>query len=243
MSWQHLIIASVVFVLGVIPATVSEATEGRLEDVAVEPQLSLGLSFPGSSPKFGHFKWLRRAGLGVVRLSAHWDLREPRPGQFSWGGMDQRIIKLQQLGLEPFITFESKSEWGSIEETKVSPNAVPKDIRQWTRFVGRFVDRYDGDGRNDAPGLLRPVRMYQMANEWQGGANWTGGWGGTTEQLIGFINATTDAIKTQYPDALVVLGGITSAILDGLAAQLGMADYEIKSRTSADTPAKTISPS
>ncbi|MBF0433691.1 MAG: T9SS type A sorting domain-containing protein [Fibrobacteria bacterium] len=41
----------------------------------------------------------------------------------------------------------------------------PVDSVQYKRFVTKLVERYDGDGKDDMPGLVNPVRYWQVGNE------------------------------------------------------------------------------
>jgi hypothetical protein len=42
----------------------------------------------------------------------------------------------------------------------------PTDMNAWGLFVRAVVERYDGDGIEDMPGLTRPVRVWQLGNEY-----------------------------------------------------------------------------
>ncbi|MEA1895077.1 MAG: choice-of-anchor U domain-containing protein [Euryarchaeota archaeon] len=44
-----------------------------------------------------------------------------------------------------------------------SSNAITAD--QYSDYVYHIVERYDGDGVNDMPGLIRPVRYFEVGNE------------------------------------------------------------------------------
>ncbi len=125
------------------------------------------------------------------------------------------------------MTLESDAEWGIRKETSHLANGTPKDLEQWQSFVAMVVERYDGDGQDDAPGLMRPVRYFQVANAWISPTNKAGVWGGSTEQLIHFINASYDATKARSPEAIFVLGGIASGNFDGLVVNEGYASYDI----------------
>lgn len=203
----------------------SAAAEGRLQDIVVKPNPRLGLSFPGA--QIDYYSAISKAGIGVVRLAVSWQHREPRQGHFDWQGFDQRVITLQKLGIEPFLTLESNANWGIRPETRAVTNGTPKNLSLWTKFVTQVVERYDGDGRGDAPGLLRPVRYYQAANEWVYPKNKAGGWLGTTQELIAFVNATYDAVKAEDPKAKFVMGGIATGDLDRIVLHKGVADYDI----------------
>jgi len=234
--------AVTVLALGLLigSASAEPIYQGRLADLKVVPYPHLGLSFPGGSPEVYYV--MSDAGLGVARLSIGWKYLEPEAGRYSWHGLDARVLELQMLGIEPFLTFESDAPWAVREETRSLTNGTPKDIGTWVRLVRAVVERYDADGRDDVPRLLRPVRFYQVANEWVRAENPGGGWGGTTAELIEFINATYDAVKAQQPDAIFVLGGLSSGVADALVLYDGRADYDLVSRSSAWRRPKIYTP-
>lgn len=195
-------------------AAETATVEGRLANIAaVPPTPRLGLAFPGN---FVNYPVLGEIGVGVVRLSAAWKRLERSPGQYEWSTFDKQIRMLQNLGIEPFLTFESNAPWAVRRNTSSLVNGTPKDKRQWQRFVRAVVERYDGDGKKDASSLLRPVRYFQVANEWLGAENRAGGWLGTTDELIEFINLSHDTVKEASPKAIFVHGGIASGQVDRL---------------------------
>lgn len=197
-----------------------------LSRLDVEPNPRLGLAFPGSQVRY--YSAIADAGIGVVRLSVSWDLVEPAEGRFDFRGMDERVRALQDLGIQPFLTFESNADWATDPETRKVKNARPADPALWRRFVGAVVARYDGDGAGDMQGLRFPVRYYQVANEWIGDNNRSGGWAGTPQQLIDYVNIAHDAVKAEDPDAIFVMGGIASFNADIFVVQQGVRDLDVR---------------
>lgn len=51
------------------------------------------------------------------------------------------------------------------EYAKAMDSFAPKDELAYKRFVMAVVERYDGDGIDDMPGLRRPVKYWQVENE------------------------------------------------------------------------------
>ncbi len=43
--------------------------------------------------------------------------------------------------------------------------ATPQEEEDYRRYVHTIVERYDGDGSDDAPGLVRPILWYELDNE------------------------------------------------------------------------------
>ncbi len=206
----------------------------RLRDLSFRPNPHLGLAVPGKLTQY--YNVMSQAGLGVIRLTVPWSLREPQRGQYDWAGLDEAIKTLNALDMEAFLTLDSDAEWGVLPSDYSAKNHVPRDMADWQDFVRKIVERYDDDGIDDAPGLKRPTRYYQVGNEWFGEDNASGGWTGTTDELIDFFNASHDAVKEADPDAQFILGGIAAINLDILVLASGMADYTAVTGYSADSP-------
>ncbi|MEM1373319.1 MAG: hypothetical protein AAGF78_02930 [Pseudomonadota bacterium] len=187
----------------------------------VTPTTKLGLAFPGSATKY--YPVVRQAGIGIVRLTANWKLIEPRPGSYDFRGLDARVVALQNQGLVPFITFESPAGWYAKPGTgKTSKNAEPASMEQWATFVRLVVERYDGDGTRDAPGLRFGVRYFQAANEFVAPTNRSGGWDSSNSALLDYVNTAYSAAKGASKNTIFVMGGVASFNMDiALLAETG----------------------
>lgn len=201
---KRLRLAALIIALACMPA----AADVDLSQLSSKPNPRLGLSFPGSKTQY--YPFIAQAGIGVVRISASWERLEPKPGRFDFSGLDSRIIALQNLGIAPFVTFESNSKWATVKKTQKVKNATPKDPTQWQAFVRRVVERYDGDGKADAPGLRTGIRYWQVANEWISDRNRSGGWVGDAQGLIQYVTLAHDAVMAADPKAIFVMGGIAA---------------------------------
>jgi hypothetical protein len=89
-------------------------------------------------------------------------------------------------------------------------NLVPtgKDKTAYETYVKRIVERYDGDGVDDMPGLLRPVRWYQIGNEHdlhEAACERAGREYGTAEQVLDLHKISYAAMKEADPNAQLVL--------------------------------------
>ena len=197
-----------------------------LAKLSVTPNPRLGLAFPGSQTRY--YRAIAEAGIGVTRLSASWSRIEPRQGRFDFVGLDQRVKALQDLGIQPFLTFESDADWATDKATQKVKNAMPTDLGLWQRFIRTVVDRYDGDGTGDMPGLRFPVRYYQAANEWISDSNRSGGWAASPDDLISYVNVAQAAVKAEDPDAIFVMGGIASFNSDVLVVQQERKNIEVR---------------
>ena len=77
---------------------------------------------------------------------------------------------------------------------------IPIDTLQYTRFVEAAVERYDGDGIDDMPGLINPIEYWQVGNE----PNDTLITDHATLQRI-----TYQAIKNADSTSTVLIGGVS----------------------------------
>ncbi|WP_339138549.1 MAG: hypothetical protein WGN25_09630 [Candidatus Electrothrix sp. GW3-4] len=75
---------------------------------------------------------------------------------------------------------------------------LPRDEQAYTKFVQNLVERYDGDGIADMPGLRVPIKYWQVDNEPPHGLN----------DYAAFLQMTYKAIKEADPNAKVLIGGV-----------------------------------
>jgi hypothetical protein len=115
---------------------------------------------------------VRQAKLNYGMSS--WGEIEPDPPvdgnhTYHWNGLDTMITEYQVNGFnEIHITLKAKSAWGTRGCTIL--NCVPDLPRpehwiDYEAYVAAVVERYDGDGTDDMPGLLYPVRQYEIETE------------------------------------------------------------------------------
>ncbi|HDZ76684.1 MAG TPA: hypothetical protein ENH41_01200 [Candidatus Omnitrophica bacterium] len=83
----------------------------------------------------------------------------------------------------------------------VEGSYLPADTDAYSDFVRSAVERYDGDGIEDMPGLKNPVKVWQVDNE-------------PPRRLKGYaklLKITYNAIKEADPEAKVMIGGATGS--------------------------------
>lgn len=76
---------------------------------------------------------------------------------------------------------------------------LPVNSEQYQRFVTALVERYDGDGHEDMPGLTRPIKHWQVGNEPDST---------TKTDFAELQRLTYQAVKAADPDAQVLIGGV-----------------------------------
>ncbi len=102
----------------------------------------------------------------------------------------------------------------------------PDDLSDYGRFVGAVVERYDGDGVEDAPGSPT-VRYFQLWNE----PNLKNEWGWREprpEELVELLRVGATAARAASPEVVLLFPGL--APTDGLDERAPMTELEYLDR-------------
>ncbi len=75
---------------------------------------------------------------------------------------DAWVTAVQAAGLEPILMV---SPWPGNDTGKFTQHYLPADMAAYSTYVAKVVERYDGDGVDDMPGLKHPVRYWEVDNE------------------------------------------------------------------------------
>ena len=104
---------------------------------------------------------LREAGVAWARVRALWKLIEPRPGQVDWTVTDRLFGDATAAGFRMVAVVYANPDWVTDAECRPVP---PEHIDRYAALWQALVERYDGDGQDDAPeGSV--VRYWQVSNE------------------------------------------------------------------------------
>lgn len=132
-----------------------------------------------------------------------WGEVEPRPpgsllAGYDWRSLDATVRALHEAGCLPRLVLSPSSPWASspperslhaaflrerlpAAEAEAALQAAqgvlpprPEAWEGWQRLVREVVERYDGDGQRDMPGLLRPVLELQVLDQVQRATRWRG---------------------------------------------------------------------
>jgi hypothetical protein len=191
-----------------VPPTRTAAPAGE------EPSFTIALEYaiPGLAGAYAP------AGVTYAKpqpIFGMWGLIERTTGEFDWGPLDNLVIEYQAAGFTGIqLLITAESPWASSDPPALfhAGNTFPKDeyVDDYAAFVGRFVERYDGDGTEDAPGLLYPVHHYGIEREF------TGFWPSSAEDYIRLLRIAYPAIHAADPQAKVLLVAILMVdVFDG----------------------------
>ncbi len=84
---------------------------------------------------------------------------------------------------------------------------TPCNFSDYKNFLKKLVDRYDGDGKNDMPGLTMPILYWEVSNEPDMQHGFHTFFIGTPGEYTQILEASYEAIKEECPECMVVQGG------------------------------------
>ena len=76
-------------------------------------------------------------------------------------------------------------------------------MEDYKTFLLKLVDRYDGDGNNDMPGLTKPIKHWDIMNE----PEFKMFFKGSKEDFVETFNFSSKVIKEKQKDAVIVMAG------------------------------------
>lgn len=157
---------------------------------------------------------MAETGIRWVRLNWTWKDMQPQEGSFDYSQYDMIVTVATERGVEALPILFAVPAWASTappeliaERGNLSPvdRYRPRDMNTWLTYVRNVVERYDGDGVEDAPGSPR-LRYWEVWNEpnialfWPPEPN--------VNEYVALLIATHDTILAADPTAKVVLGGM-----------------------------------
>jgi len=158
----------------------------------------------------GGVYWVRWSVPWAAAYPPDYDPEGGEPPVYRWEAYDQSLQSLYGHGLRVIGTIRSNPSWAAIyPEGPISPT----QLSEFVAFVGALVERYDGDGYDDAP-YSPVVTEWEFYNEPDGANRYAAEhyygsyWGHFPEEYTEMLCAIYPVVKAANPDARVVLGGI-----------------------------------
>ena len=132
--------------------------------------LILGMEYalPGLGPEVAQ---TRLPGVKFLPEVFGWGKMQPREGgAINFGTLDTLVREYQDAGFaECMVGLRPDNDWASVAPNAPLPNTSsapkPEHVADFAAWVRAVVERYDGDGVADMPGLKQPVRYYEIGVE------------------------------------------------------------------------------
>jgi len=184
-----------------------------------------------------HFGFMHPEHFGEINeLNVSW--HRPHAGPFIWGEIqksneefdwedaDYEVKRSQYYGLNILATIWPFADWDqktcneelSSTQTKMffelgSYRNKPCDIESYKNFVKKLVERYDGDGVDDMPDLIVPIKYWEVSNEPSMQEELVF-FTGSSSDYYDILKATYEAVKQADETSYIVSGGMAGVAND-----------------------------
>ena len=156
-----------------------------------------------------HFQLLQNTRSSWIRNSISWADIEPvnmEEIHYNWAHSDARLQAAKDNCANMIVTVDYTPEWASIGGYR-SPIRT-EYLNEYADFIRALVERYDGDGTDDAPGGI-VVNHWEFYNEPDFGPHEDGGgWGEYGARYAEMLAVVHPVVHAANPNAKVVFGGI-----------------------------------
>jgi len=164
-------------------------------------------------------RWVNFARLEWGKI----ERKPPKNGMhtYDWSDMDGAVRAWQRNGVHimvslrffspwataardgsGFVYLKGPAKWLALKGADYLPK--PEHRGDFREYVRSLVERYDGDGKDDMPGLLFPVLHFQVGNEYYNELFWAG----TADDYGQLLREFAGAARAACPTVRVILSGI-----------------------------------
>ncbi len=159
-----------------------------------------------SGPSTQYFNSLVESKAGWVRTEMYWNEIEPTntaPDQFDWDHADRIMEAFNFLDVNVIATVDFAPGWAAYRR-----NGLLKErgFEEMPEFITALVERYDGDGVDDAPCSPR-VDYWEFYNEPDRAPR---AWGDYPDQYARMLETVYPAVKAANANAQIMFGGIAN---------------------------------
>jgi hypothetical protein len=144
-----------------------------------------------------------------IRNTVFWPAIEPidlNPDQYLWHEADAALQAAKDNCINMIVTLDFTPSWAWTggDRSPIQSDLLP----EYAEFVRAMVERYDGDGEDDAPGGM-VVNYWEFYNEPDFGPSaHGGGWGEFGAAYAEMLKTIYPEVHGANPNANVVLGGL-----------------------------------
>ena len=143
-----------------------------------------------------------------------WNKIEKKQGEFSWQEADEYVVYAQNHNqiiiatIWPYSNWEQKSCKRKKGRSPFGKHfakylSKPCSMDNYKTFLLALIDRYDGDGNNDMPGLTKPIIYWEIMNE----PEYKMFFKGNKEDFIEIFNFSSELIREKQKNSVIIMAG------------------------------------
>ncbi len=155
---------------------------------------------------------LLESGAQTIRNFVPWQTVEPvdtDPANFDWSDPDGRlyVARSDKSDLEIILTLEGNPDWAA---PGIHRPLFDDAYDDFSEFVTALVERYDGDGIDDAPGspVMKYLELYNEPDNRSSTTSNSGSWGSDPDKYALMLSKAYAAAKAANPNIKIAFGGI-----------------------------------
>lgn len=156
-----------------------------------------------------------------------WNSIEPEKGKFDFSETDEWVRTAQENNVAILATVWPYASWdqkvchdSSCEVTNKDifypkfghgipvSRCAPCSYEDYKAFLTKLVERYDGDGSDDMPGLIIPIKYWEILNEPEMGSEEMTFFKGNAQEYSQILKEGYSAVKSACSDCKVLHGGM-----------------------------------
>ena len=144
-----------------------------------------------------------------------WSHIEPEKGDFYWDETDKYVKYAQDHNQKILATIWPFAKWDQITCNKKKKSRspfgkkFPKRLNKpcsmdnYLIFLEKLIDRYNADGKNDMPGLVKPITHWEIMNE----PEFKMFFKGTEDEFVEIFIVSSKLIRSKQKDSKIVMAG------------------------------------
>ena len=143
-----------------------------------------------------------------------WEMIEREEGRFFWKDADKYVNYAQDHNQTIIATIWPYTKWDqkSCGRKKMKnpfgrhfPKRIAKpcSMEKYLSFLSLVIDRYDGDGTNDMPGLTAPILHWEIMNE----PEFKMFFSGKEDEFVEIFIESSKLIKAKQKDSVIIMAG------------------------------------
>jgi hypothetical protein len=169
-----------------------------------------GVTMYGAITDTTGLKQVREVGMKWITTMLSWRDIEPSdtdPAYYNWSKYDAKFSNASNAGLNIIVLFTGNPSWAA-----EYPGGPVYKLDELKEFLGAMVERYDGDGIEDAPGNIS-IKYWQLYAEPDNASEeeakkGKGYWGYKGADFAEMLKEVQPVMKAADPESKIMIGGL-----------------------------------
>lgn len=173
-----------------------------------------------------YYNALTDLGPQWLRVTVYWGNVERTRGIYDWSGADRIVgYAVTNPDVKIILTIDFAPEWAVQNSNIGTGGPIDEEaLDDFAAWVEAIVERYNGDGVNDAPGspVIDFIEVYNEPDRFCNGGN---GWGNNGKEYAELLKIVHESAKKANPNIQIMMGGIAYDWFNAVVDEQGNCDH------------------